>query len=122
MSFTEGSGSPLSSTEFEVVNSKRSQVATSLDGHVHPLWSTTTTPARTAGRRTYIYAIIVHNRGISRQTVILSVAGVPIYPTVPAPSGEEQVIPLPVINVGDNDVDYQASGVDVEVQILVLEI
>lgn len=102
----------------------RSQVATSPDTALNILWGLTTTPARTFGRNTHIFQIIVFNRHRNAARVAIRLAdGTDLFPSIPCPSGEGAPIVLNVaIRVGNNDVYYQASRSNVEVQIVGAEI
>lgn len=118
----DGSGG-MFEEQWKLQHTFRSQVATSLNASATPLWTIATIPARTVGGRTYIYTIKVRNHGLDEGTMILEVAGAPIFPPIVVAKGAEPVIDLKTpINVGNNDVNYHASQVGMDVQILGLEV
>jgi len=108
---------------YRVANSFRSQVATSPDDAAHALWTVGTVPARTAGRLTFIYEILVTNHGCEAGAMVLEIAGVPICIPIPVSKrGSVPIVLIVPIRVGNNDVNYHASRAGMKVEILGLEV
>lgn len=108
---------------FETKNAFCSQVATSEDTDPHPLWGTETDPARTSGKKTQIYTIMVYSHSGEAGTVAIEVDGKEKCPKIPVDDATLTVLDLPTpIPVGDNDVNYHASAANMDIQILGLEV
>lgn len=120
---TQDTGENTNPRRYEVENAFRSQVAVSTDGAAHILWGTGTTPARISGKSTTIYTIMVYNHSGADRTVVLEIEGEEICPKISIATGDTIIIDLPTpIPAGDNNVDYHASGADLDIQIIGLEV
>jgi len=108
---TVDSGLHTNPRRYEKDNGFYSEVVTRAGGIATPLWTIATTPARTAGEDTTIYTIEIENSTGAAITAWLEIAGVAI--TVPITVGNDDtvIINYPAgFNVGDNDVDCNASA------------
>ena len=104
---------------YEKDHGVRSAVVARAGGVATPLWTTGTTPARTAGRATTIYTLIIENATGAAVTGWLEVGGVVITPLFHIANIDTLVIDFAAgLNVGDNDVNCNASVNNVNFQII----
>jgi len=87
------------------------------------LWTTATTPARTAGEVTTIYTLIIENATGAAVTGWLEIGGVAITPPFHVANNDTVVIDfIAGFRVGDADVNCNASAAGVNFQIVGTEI
>jgi len=111
---TEDTGTHTNPRRYEKENGFRSEVVTRAGGVATALWTIATTPARTAGEDTTIYTIEIENSTGAAITGWLEVAGVAITVPFHIADNDSQVIDYPAgFEIGDNDVDCNASANDV---------
>jgi len=108
---------------YDITNGFRSAVTARAGGAATALWTTTTTPARTAGKVTSIYHIEFHNPTAGAVTAWLEIGGVAITVPVPIDAGTTEMVDyrVPII-AGDNDVNLNATANGVQCMITGIEV
>lgn len=119
---TQDTGVNTNPRRYELENGFRSPVVTRAGGVATALYTLATTPTRTAGLTVVVYSLHIYNHSTARVTAWLEIAGVVI--TVAYPLDDEQtiVIDFPTgLQVGDNDLNCNASANNVDFQVCGLE-
>lgn len=119
---TEDSGVNTNPRRYELQNGFRSPMITRAGGVATALYMTTTDPARTAGQTTVVYSLHIYNHSGGPVTAWLEIDGTAI--TVDYVLDDEQtiVIDFPTgLQVGDNDLNCNASANNVDFQVCGLE-
>ncbi|GAH17706.1 unnamed protein product [marine sediment metagenome] len=112
-------GTHTNPRRYEKINGFYSEVVARAGGVATPLYTVATDPARTAGQDTTIYTLIIENSTGAAITAWLEVGGVVITPAYHVNNNETGVITFVAgHNVGDQDIDCNASADAVEFQIL----
>ena len=105
--------------KYEKEKGFRSAVVTRAGGVATPLWTITTTPARTAGKKTTIYVLIIENSTGAAVTGWLEIGGTPITPPFHVANNDAELIDFPAgKDAGDNDINCNASVNGVQFQIV----
>lgn len=100
------------------INRFRSPSVARAGGVATALWATTTNPARTAGRVSTIYTLIIQNSTGAAVTAWLEIGGVAITPVFHVNNNETAVIPfIAGLQTGDNNVLCNASANAVRFQV-----
>lgn len=116
---TEDTGVNTNSRRYEKDNGFRSPVVTRAGGVATALWTTVTTPARTAGQVTTVYTLIIQNATGASVTGWLEIGGVAVTPPFPVANNDTVVVDYVAgFNMGDNDVNCNASANGVVFQIV----
>lgn len=123
---TQDTGVNTNPRRYETDNAFRSQVLTLNDALAHPLYTLTTTPARTAGESVFIYKIRVFNRGggvgsVQLEQPVGTVISLPVACDDKSTVNESFPTPLPVGTTGV----WARAGItvtDIDVQIIGLEV
>ena len=111
--------SPEPARKYEKDNGFYSAIVARAGGVATALWTIATLPVRTAGLDTTIYTLIIENATGAAVTAWLEVGGVVITPDYHVNDDETAVITFQAgHNVGNQDIDCNASVNDVEFQIL----
>ncbi len=119
----EDTGANTNPRRYEVDNGFRSPVIARAGGVATALWTTATTPARTAGRTTVIYHIEYYNPTAGVVTAWLEIGGTAVTVPIEMGAGESAVIENPAgFKTGDNDINLNASANLVQAMITGLEV
>jgi len=116
---TEDTGANTNPRRYEKENGFRSPVVAVAGPVATALWTTTTTPARTSGKSTTIYTLIIENDTGAAVTAWLEIAGTAI--TVPFHIADADTVVIDFIGgftTGDNDINCNASVAGVRFQII----
>jgi hypothetical protein len=108
---------PESDEKYVQTHKFRSAAVDRAGGVATPLYTTATTPARTAGRSITIWWIIYYNHSGSVATVWLEVGGVPITGILSLADGQCVIVNVKPLDIGNNDVTVNASANNVQAQI-----
>lgn len=111
---TEDSGANTNPRAYEKANGFYSDVVARAGAAATALWTTATTPARTAGLDTTIYTLEIENSTGGAVTAWLEIGGAAI--TIPFHIGDNDSIVIDFVggfNSGDADVNCNASADDV---------
>jgi len=117
-SSNEGISQLTNPRRYEKDNGFRSAVATRAGGVATALWTTTTTPARTSGRVSTMYSLMIENPTAGAVTGWLEIGGVAITIPFDVASADSIVVDFPAgFNLGDNNINCNASANGVIFQI-----
>jgi len=120
---TEDTGSQTNPLRYELQHAFSSQVAVSPDALPHVLYGTGTTPARVATGSVWVYEILTYNHSCSLGSVWLETStGVERSVKIAIACQDTVIVSLgkPIV-FGANDVYYQASQANIDVQVTGLE-
>ena len=108
---------------FIAQNGFYSAVIARAGGVATALWTILTAPARTAGLVSTVYTLIIENPTVGAVTAWLEVGGVGVTPDYHVNAGETAVISFVAgLNIGNQDIDCNASANDVEFQVLGIQV
>lgn len=100
----------------------RSPVVARAGGVATALYTVATAPARTAGLTTVVYTLIIENSTGAAITGWLEIGGVAVTPPYHVANNDTAVIPfIAGLNLGNNDINCNASVNGVEFQIVGIE-
>ncbi len=103
---------------YEKDNGFYSEVVTRIGAVFIPIWTADTDPARTDGLDTTVYHLHIENSTGSAITAWLEVDGVAVTPPYHVVDNDTVIIDwLAGLNLGDQDIDFNASVNDVVGQI-----
>lgn len=115
----EDTGLNTNPRRYEKNNGFRSPIVTRAGGVATALWTIVTVPARTAGRVSTIYTLIIENATGATVTGWLEIGGVAITPPYHVANNDSVVIDfIAGLNSGNNDVNCNASANGVVFQIV----
>lgn len=115
---TVDSGLNTNPRRYEKDNGFYSEVITRAGGVATAIWTAATDPARTDGEETTIYQFHIENSTGAAVTAWLEVGGVAITPPYHVADDDTVTIDWPAgLDVGDQDIDLNASVNDVVGQI-----
>jgi len=115
---TQDTGTNTNPRLYEKNNGFYSVVTTRAGGVATAMWTTATTPARTAGETTTIYSFHIENSTGGAVTVWLEVGGVAVTVPYAVVDADSVTIDWPAgLNIGNQDINLNASANDVVAQI-----
>lgn len=119
---TQDTGVNTNPRRYEVENGFRSPVVIRTGGTPNPLYTTATTPARTAGLTVVVYSLHIYNHSGVTVTAWLEIAGAAITVAYPLDDDQTLIIDFPTgLQVGNNDLNCNASANNVDFQVCGLE-
>ncbi|GAG81105.1 unnamed protein product [marine sediment metagenome] len=115
---TEDTGTNTNPRQYEKDNGFYSAVVARAGGVATALWTIATAPARTAGEESTIYHLHIENSTGAAVTAWLEVGGVVVTPPYHVANDDTVTIDwLAGLDIGNQDIDLNASANDVVAQI-----